>query len=139
MGTIAGVVLLLLLITLVVRRKRKERLAEQESEVTDYEDSSLDELFAESLSSKDETQVIKFNDSYSEKDESDISLEPLTELSFDKNENELLENKEPLLDPIAEADVYLTYEKYDKAIELLNDAIQLEPSRQELKLKLLEV
>ena len=139
LGTAAGVALLLLLIIAVVRRKRKESLAAQQSEVIDYEDTSLEELFAEPEKSNNETQVIKFNDSFSEKEELDISLEPLTELNFETNENELLESKEPLLDPIAEADVYLTYEKYDKAEALLNHAIQAEPGRQELKLKLLEV
>jgi len=139
LGTAAGVLFLLVLIVMVVRRKRKESLAEQESEAIDYEDASLEELFAEPERSNNETQVIKFNDSFSEKEETDVSLEPLTELNFETNENELLENKEPLLDPIAEADVYLTYEKYDKAEVLLNHAIQAEPGRQELKLKLLEV
>jgi len=140
-GTAAGVGLLLLLIVMVMRRKRKEAQDEYESEAIDYEDNSLEELFADPEKSNDETQIIKFNDSYTdtEKEESDVSLEPLTELNFESNENELLENKEPLLDPIAEADVYLTYEKYDKAEVLLNDAIQAEPGRQELKLKLLEV
>ncbi len=139
LGTTAGAALLLLLTIIVVKRKRKENQVEQEPEAIDHEDASLEELFAESEGSNNDTQVIKFNDSFLGEEESDISLEPLTELNFDTNENELLESREPFLDPIAEADVYLTYEKYGKAELLLNDAIQSEPDRQELKLKLLEV
>ncbi len=41
-------------------------------------------------------------------------------------------------DPLSEAEVYLTYGRYQKAKEVLRSAIQSDPDRHELKLKLLE-
>ncbi len=43
------------------------------------------------------------------------------------------------IDPIAEADVYLAYRRYEQAEALLVDAIAGDGERQELKLKLLEI
>jgi len=43
------------------------------------------------------------------------------------------------MDVLAEADVYLAYRRFDKAIELLNEALQNEPERSDYKLKLMEV
>lgn len=43
------------------------------------------------------------------------------------------------VDPLSEADVYLAYNKYQQAEELLQNAISSEPERIDLKVKLLEV
>ncbi len=43
------------------------------------------------------------------------------------------------VDPLAEADVYIAYGRYQQAEDMLNDAITGEPDRVDLKLKLLEV
>ncbi len=43
------------------------------------------------------------------------------------------------IDPISEADVYIAYGKYDKAVILLSEAITERPENHQLKLKLLEV
>ncbi|MCX7069343.1 MAG: hypothetical protein NTW85_16875, partial [Methylococcales bacterium] len=43
------------------------------------------------------------------------------------------------IDPIAEADVYLAYARYQQAEELMRDAIRDQPQRDECKLKLLEI
>jgi len=83
-----------------------------------------------------EREYVKLNAAFQEDDPS-VDLAPLTEIAFD--ETSFAEAEGGLLDAIAEADVYLTYEKYDKAEMLLKEAIQAEPDRQELKLKLLEV
>jgi pilus assembly protein FimV len=42
-------------------------------------------------------------------------------------------------DPVAEADFHMAYGLYDQAAELISKALEAEPSRRELKLKLLEV
>ena len=42
-------------------------------------------------------------------------------------------------DPLAEADVYLAYGRFQQAEELIKDALQSKPEQQELNLKLLEV
>ncbi|KAA3623147.1 MAG: hypothetical protein DWQ08_11960 [Proteobacteria bacterium] len=43
------------------------------------------------------------------------------------------------VDPVAEAEVYMAYGRDQQAMEVLQDAIRRDPSRAELKLKLLEV
>jgi len=43
------------------------------------------------------------------------------------------------IDTLSEADVYLAYRRFDKAEQLLSDALQAEPDRQDIQLKLLEV
>ena len=43
------------------------------------------------------------------------------------------------IDTLSEADVYLAYRRFDKAEQLLKDALQQEPDRHDLQLKLLEV
>ncbi len=43
------------------------------------------------------------------------------------------------VDPVAEAEVYMAYGRDQQAMEVLQDAIRRDPSRVELKLKLLEV
>lgn len=42
-------------------------------------------------------------------------------------------------DPLAEADVFLAYGRYQQAEELIKDAIDMNPERNDLKLKLLEI
>ncbi len=43
------------------------------------------------------------------------------------------------VDPISEADVYLAYGRHQQAEDILNEALEKEPERNEVKLKLLEV
>jgi len=43
------------------------------------------------------------------------------------------------IDPISEADVYLAYGRYQQAEELMRDVIKNQPSRNDCKLKLLEI
>lgn len=47
--------------------------------------------------------------------------------------------EESEIDPIAEADVYLAYRRYEQAEALLKEAIQADDGRSELKVKLLEI
>ncbi|HFD79905.1 MAG TPA: hypothetical protein ENK05_05890 [Gammaproteobacteria bacterium] len=42
-------------------------------------------------------------------------------------------------DPLAEADVYLAYGRFQQAEELIKDALEKEPGREDLNLKLLEI
>ena len=46
---------------------------------------------------------------------------------------------EDMIDPLAEADVYLAYKRYEQAAELIKDAIRNDPTRPDLSLKLLEI
>lgn len=52
---------------------------------------------------------------------------------------DLMQAEEDEIDVLAEADVYLAYRRFDKAEELLREAIKVEPGRRDLVLKLLEV
>ncbi len=52
---------------------------------------------------------------------------------------DLLEAEINEIDPLAEADVYMAYRRYQQAEDLLRGAIQQEPHRHELQLKLAEV
>ena len=138
--TIATGIFALIILSLLfwfVRGRKTKMVEEEELVLGDEKQKSLDELFPEDIVDDSETSVIKFNESKAEDLDSEIGVEPLTEISFEHTE--MLDSNESLLDPIAEADVYLTYEKYDKAEILLHEAIESDPDRQELKLKLLEV
>ncbi len=50
-----------------------------------------------------------------------------------------IQAEESEIDPIAEADVYLAYRRYEQAEALLKEAISADAGRNELKLKLLEI
>lgn len=50
-----------------------------------------------------------------------------------------IQAEESEIDPIAEADVYLAYRRYEQAEALLKEAISADSERHELKLKLLEI
>jgi pilus assembly protein FimV len=52
---------------------------------------------------------------------------------------DLMQADDDEIDVLAEADVYLAYRRFDKAEELLREAIKSEPGRSDLALKLLEV
>ncbi len=52
---------------------------------------------------------------------------------------DIMQAEDDEIDILAEAEVYLAYRRFDKAEELLRDAIGNEPGRQDLALKLLEV
>ena len=68
-------------------------------------------------------------------DSDSVGLEPLTEMAHDDT---VWHGDNHDIDPLIEADLYLLYEKFDKAEKLLQEAIAADPGRDELKLKLLE-
>jgi len=57
----------------------------------------------------------------------------------DEADLDVMHADEEEIDILSEADVYLAYRRFDKAEELLKEAIQNDPERHELTLKLLEV
>jgi len=58
---------------------------------------------------------------------------------FTPSDFDILETENDAVDPIAEADVYLAYGRYQQAEELIKQALADEPERPELRLKLLEI
>ena len=55
------------------------------------------------------------------------------------NSNSMANDNLEEIDAIAEADVYLAYRRFQQAEELMRDALQKEPERQDLHLKMLEI
>ena len=58
---------------------------------------------------------------------------------FTPSDLDAFETDQTEIDPIAEADVYLAYGRYQQAEELIRQAIESQPGRDNCKLKLLEI
>ena len=58
---------------------------------------------------------------------------------FTPSDLDAFETDQAEIDPIAEADVYLAYGRYQQAEELMRQAIESQPERDNCKLKLLEI
>ncbi len=58
---------------------------------------------------------------------------------FTPSDFDAFETDQAEVDPIAEADVYLAYGRYQQAEDLMRQAIENQPDRDECKLKLLEI
>jgi pilus assembly protein FimV len=114
---LAGVVvgLIVLLTWLFVRRRKMQQF--QESILT------LDEAASSSISSdmKAESEDASFM--------SDFTVSSMEGIQSDVNE----------VDPLSEADVYLAYGRHKQAEDLVTQAIQKDPNRPELKMKLMEI
>jgi pilus assembly protein FimV len=74
-----------------------------------------------------------------EADDSDSAIASAVGAFNAESAVDAIESESDEMDVLAEADVYLAYRRFDKAIELLNGALQNEPERNDYKLKLLEV
>ena len=130
----AAVALLLLLVLLLVRvlKKRKEAAAaddegfdEQdlaEFNAADLDDSALDEF--------------DFEDDNLHDNRTAVVQSPAVE---DEMHEEHFETVAQTEDAISESDIYIAYGKFEQAVDLLQSAIEEEPSRTDLRLKLLEV
>lgn len=101
-----------------VRRKRKEATVGFENSIVTGGDLKANSVFGNTGG-----QVDTGNSSF----QSDFSAE--TPGAVDTDE----------VDPIAEADVYMAYGRDAQAEEILKEALQKDPSRQTVRLKLLEV
>jgi pilus assembly protein FimV len=58
---------------------------------------------------------------------------------FSPSDIDALQDETGEVDPLSEADVYIAYGRYQQAEELINQAIEKYPEREELKHKLLEI
>jgi len=122
MIALGGLAVVALVIGALVVRRRKMAAFEEELSEIDYS-STPDSEVAVDESVSDEAVESVLNDvipEYSNSGGMDVS---------DDDE----------IDAIAEADVYLAYRRFDKAEELLREAVQNEPGRHDIQLKLLEV
>ena len=119
---LGGLAVIALVVGALVVRRRKMAAFEEELSEIDYSSTSGGEVAVDE-SVSDEAVESVLNDvmpEYSNSGGMDVS---------DDDE----------IDAIAEADVYLAYRRFDKAEELLREAVQNEPGRHDIQVKLLEV
>lgn len=122
---IGGFLIISALVWALVRRRRQSAI------------DSADESFAKLLKNSAVTDDLKKDDAAPAPATTNTAQEqglPSTIMALSNAQTE-----EDMIDPLAEADVYLAYKRYDQAAELIKDAIRNDPTRPDLSLKLLEV
>ncbi|MGD8587915.1 MAG: FimV/HubP family polar landmark protein [Chromatiales bacterium] len=123
LGLAGGVAVLLLILLGLIMRRRKEAEAE----------------FAESIlvTPEGETTLSSGRDSVGAISETSEETSFMSE--FSPSDIDALQDETGEVDPISEADVYIAYGRYQQAEELIKQAIERFPEREELKHKLLEI
>lgn len=118
----APIALLLLIIIVIVIKRRRAGDNFQESILTGAASASAAD--AAGVPSNDST-------TFSEESSflSDFAMSGASAIEADDSE----------VDPLTEADVFMAYGRYEAAEERLNEAVQNEPNRMELRAKLLEL
>ncbi len=122
LGIVGAVAVLLIGMLWMILRRRNEAEAE----------------FAESILVSPDSEIATAG-----KDERDSLTEPSDETSFmsdfSPSDIDALQDETGEVDPLSEADVYIAYGRYQQAEELIKQAIDKFPDREELKHKLLEI
>lgn len=125
LGGVAVVIIAVFGILLMRRRAAEDALSASQSitsdehhthDITDDVDEALDTLSADDLLASEETDYIP-----------EEAVDALQD-----------EGGEEASDPIGEADVYMAYGKFDQARQVLKRALDAEPDRVDLHLKLME-
>ena len=114
----AGGVGLLVLLLALMARARRNTLTESESSSQDSYKTVEDDSFADDI------------------DLPEDSFAGLDEVARDQADEPV---KAQTGDPLSEADIYIAYGKFNQAAELLQGALNEEPHRADLQLKLMEV
>ena len=127
----AAVALVLLALFFVLRRGKDTdeegfQFDETEGEFGPLTDSDFNQDGLEDISGFDDAEELQ-EDSVSEEVSEDLTVETPAEVKAETS------------DVIAEADIYLAYGRSQPAIDILGSAILDEPSRSDIRLKLLEV
>jgi pilus assembly protein FimV len=122
LGIVGGVAVLLIGLLWMIMRRRKEAEAE----------------FAESILVSPDSGVLTTG-----KDDSSSLTAPTDETSFmsdfSPSDIDALQDETGEVDPLSEADVYIAYGRYQQAEELIKQAIEKNPEREELRHKLAEI
>ena len=151
LATVGGVsVLLLLLVGLMVRRRRQsgeDELADIELPLAGAGAGAATAAAASTAAVADaapssENESASAPGLFETKDNSGLgeTVGDIDEYGgFGSDDLGTIHAEESEIDPIAEADVYLAYRRYEQAESLLKEAIQNDESRHELKLKLMEI
>ncbi len=118
----APILLVLLIIVIIVVKRRRQGDNFQESILTGTASASAadigDAASGDSTTFSEESSFL-----------SDFAMSGASAIEADDSE----------VDPLTEADVFMAYGRYEAAEERLNEAIQSEPSRMELRAKLIEL
>ncbi len=124
MGVIGAVVALLLSLLWLIMRRRKEAEAE----------------FAESILVTPEGEAALAGNLQGAAGSVNEPSEETSFMSdFSPSDIDALQDETGEVDPVSEADVYIAYGRYQQAEELIKQAIERFPEREELKHKLLEI
>jgi len=131
---LAGFGVLVLLGLLIARTLKQRKAAKQEEKFTDEELAFADvDADPSSLDDFDfDDDELAVGDVDLDADHADIDLGD--DLDDTQHHEDHFEK-----DVISESDIYIAYGKFEQAVDLLSDAIEKEPSRSDLRLKLLEV
>ncbi|MEN8178555.1 MAG: FimV/HubP family polar landmark protein [Pseudomonadota bacterium] len=121
MGIVGAVVVLLMSLLWLIMRRRKEAEAE----------------FAESILVTPETEAGAVQGSAGSINEPSEETSFMSD--FSPSDIDALQDETGEVDPVSEADVYIAYGRYQQAEELIKQAIERFPGREELKHKLLEI
>ncbi|WP_419810438.1 FimV/HubP family polar landmark protein [Bacterioplanoides sp.] len=124
---------------LIQKRKaaKEEEAAQAEESAVAFTDGAVDGGSLDDLDFDDDlatTQLDINSDPSATEAHDDLDLG-----EFDTEQNEDFGSVAQTEDVISESDIYVAYGKFEQAVDLLTAAIEQEPSRSDLQLKLLEV
>ena len=125
----AAIILILLLLLLVLRRKRS-------TSPDDTPSGTMPIVVSAVTSKRDAENPTQQSAGASQRDDSNASSE---QSEIPEKSDDTAADRGKATDPISEAGIYLTYGHHDQAERVLASAILSEPTRTDLKLKLLEV
>lgn len=131
LGLGAGGMVLLGVAGLMIWRRRREAEIQADSLLAEMDDTEAD-FSSPSSASEPMTSSITSTAGVEVAESSFLS-------EFTPSDFDILESENDAVDPIAEADVYLAYGRYQQAEELIKQALEEDPERPELRLKLLEI
>lgn len=132
LGLVVGVPLLLILGVVAYLRKRRQGAADEAIPGG----MSFDSLVAAKPQAKS-AAAAAVTASGTAENEFESAVAGLPEYST--SEVGSIHTEETDIDPVAEADVYLAYRRYEQAEALLKEAVRNHPERGELRLKLMEI
>jgi pilus assembly protein FimV len=139
-GIAGGILLLLGLIGLGIKKRRDAK----EGDIEDPDLSDFDENFEFLESDLDESSLdnFEFDENDSAAADNEINDDLLDGIGSEENLETDIETTDTVAqtaDVIGEAEIYIAYGRFDQAADLLKNSIEQEPSRIDLRIKLLEV
>ena len=139
-GIAGGIALLLGLIALGLKKRRDAN----EGEIEDAELAGFDENFEFTEGDLDESSLDDFEFDENDPAHGELNDDLLEGIGGSEEDDldadiETTETVAQTADVIGEAEIYIAYGRFDQAADLLNNSIEQEPSRIDLRMKLLEV